>query len=87
MNLVSICEGPLSMGNHQITNLADPRNPTDAVNKRYVDTHRCTRGEDLNMDNHGITNERNPSNPQDVGTKINIDIHKPIIAVWARTEL
>ena len=52
-------ESDIDMGNHKITNLADPTLDSDVVNKKYVDGSRTMKG-DLDMGSSSIINLKDP---------------------------
>ena len=60
-----ILSGDLSLGNNKITNLKDPTNDTDAVNKKYVDINLSLSHpnitKDLHMNNNNLIFVKDPS--------------------------
>ena len=61
-----ILTGDLNMGSNSITNLKDPVNDNDAVNKKIVDQR-------LNLMNEYLNNVSCPINPKDVVNKMYVD--------------
>ena len=74
--------GGLDLNNDKITNVADPTEDDDAINKRYLEsaTNNFLRrdGGDLNLDNNKIVNLSEPTEVQDATTKQYVDSRKPL---------
>ncbi len=74
--------GPLSMGHFKLTDVGNPTDETDCVNKLYVDSRSSDLGRsDLNMNNFKITDVGEPENENDVITKGYFDEHLNIYNV------
>ncbi|MCY7362721.1 MAG: hypothetical protein LH629_11750, partial [Ignavibacteria bacterium] len=72
--------GNLDMKNNKITNIGDPTDPKDAVNKGFVDdSFKIPRSNPLNMNGHKITNVGYPTDEKDLASKKYVDTIIPKI--------
>ena len=85
--------GGLDLNNNKITNVADPTEDDDAINKRYLEsaTNNFLRRDgsndaqgEISMNNNKIVNLSEPTEYDDATTKRYVDSRKPLIAIWAQ---
>ena len=58
----------------KIINVGDPTQPTDGVNKLFVDEEiRSIKSQKYNMEGHALTNVGYPGNLNDAATKYYVD--------------
>ena len=78
--------GPLDMGNNKLTNLGNPENGKDAVNKKYVDNFLEHHEHDLDLDVIGrylVISKNGNKNYVSLRTKKNIDLSNAVANITA----
>ena len=85
--------GGLDLNNNKITNVADPTEDGDAINKIYLEsaTNNFLRRDgsndaqgEISMNNHKLVGLSEPTELQDATTKQYVDSRKPLITIWAQ---